>query len=47
MSYNKIVDLEVYMLSEDFANEIWGIVLKRDFFAKDTVGKQVCRCAEI
>ena len=32
MSYNKIEDLEVYMLAEDFANEIWDIVIKWDFF---------------
>lgn len=46
MSYNKIENLEVYLLAEDFANEIWDIVLKWDFFTKDTVGKQVCRCAD-
>lgn len=31
---------------EDFANEIWDIVLKWDFFAKDTDGKQICGCAD-
>ncbi|TKC10787.1 four helix bundle protein [Pedobacter polaris] len=46
MSYNRIEDLEVYLLAEDFANEIWDIVVQWDFFAKDTVGKQVCRCAD-
>jgi four helix bundle protein len=46
MSYNKIEDLEVYMLAEEFSSEIWDIVMKWDFFAKDTVGKQVCRCAD-
>ncbi len=38
MSYNRIEDLEVYMLAEDLSNEIWDITTKWDFFAKDTVG---------
>ena len=46
MSYNRIEDLEVYMLAEEFANEVWDVVIKWDYFAKDTVGKQVCRCAD-
>lgn len=46
MSYNRIEDLEVYMLAEEFANEVWDLVIKWDYFAKDTVGKQVCRCAD-
>ncbi len=46
MSYNRIEDLEVYMLAEEFSNEIWDLTTKWDFFAKDTVGKQVCRCAD-
>lgn len=46
MSYNKIEDLEVYMLAEEFSNEVWDIVVKWDFFAKDTVGKQICRSAD-
>lgn len=45
MSYNRIEDLEVYMLAEEFSNEIWNIAAKWDYFAKDTVGKQICRCA--
>ncbi|HEY0244890.1 MAG TPA: four helix bundle protein [Mucilaginibacter sp.] len=43
---NRIEDLEVYNLSEDFSNKIWDIVLKWDFFAKDTVGKQIVRSAD-
>lgn len=46
MSYNRIEDLEVYMLAEDLSNEIWDITTKWDFFAKDTVGKQVCRAVD-
>jgi four helix bundle protein len=46
MSYNRIEDLEVYMLSEELANEVWDVVIKWDYFTKDTVGKQVCRSAD-
>ena len=43
---NRIEDLEVYTLSEDFSNKIWEIVLSWDYFAKDTVGKQIVRSAD-
>ena len=46
MSYNRIEDLEVYMLAEDLSNEIWNVVIRWDFFAKETVGKQICRAAD-
>lgn len=46
MSYNRIEDLEVYILAEDLSNEIWDITSKWDFFTKDAVGKQVCRAAD-
>ena len=38
--------LEVYTLSETFSNEIWNIVLKWDYFSKDTIGKQLVRAAD-
>ncbi|RZK65645.1 MAG: four helix bundle protein [Pedobacter sp.] len=46
MSYNRIEDLEVYMLAENLSNEIWDITTTWDFFAKDTIGKQICRAAD-
>jgi len=46
MSYNRIEDLEVYIFAEDISDEIWNIVLTWDFFAKDTIGKQLCRAAD-
>ncbi|WAC39366.1 four helix bundle protein [Pedobacter sp. SL55] len=46
MSYNKIEELDVYNLAEEISDEIWNIVLTWDFFAKDTVGKQICRAAD-
>ena len=46
MSYNRIEELEVYILSEELSDEIWNIVVTWDFFAKDTIGKQICRAAD-
>jgi len=43
---NRLEDLEVYTLSEVFGNEIWDIVIGWDYFAKDTVGKQMVRSAD-
>ena len=39
-------NLEVYKLSEQLANEIWNIVQKWNYFAKDTIGKQIVRSAD-
>jgi four helix bundle protein len=38
--------LQVYKLSEKLADRIWRIVIRWDFFAKDTVGKQLIRAAD-
>lgn len=38
--------LRVYRLAEKFADEIWSAVVKWDYFAKDTVGKQLVRAAD-
>ena len=46
MSYYNLEDLEVYQLAESFSNEIWFIVAEWDYFAKDTVGKQMVRSAD-
>ncbi|MGZ3750482.1 MAG: four helix bundle protein [Mucilaginibacter sp.] len=43
---NRLEDLEIYTLSEQFANEIWFIVVKWEIFAKDTIGKQLVRSAD-
>ncbi|MEM9003857.1 MAG: four helix bundle protein [Cyanobacteria bacterium P01_F01_bin.86] len=39
-------ELEVYQLAERLSDEIWQIVATWDFFAKDTVGKQLVRSAD-
>src|ERR1700744_2984383 len=46
MSYYNLEDLELYQLTESFSNEIWVIVSEWDYFAKDTVGKQMVRSAD-
>jgi len=38
--------LKVYQLSEKLANEIWFIVQEWDYFAKDTIGKQIVKSAD-
>jgi four helix bundle protein len=43
---NRLEDLEIYNLSEQFANEIWFIVIEWEYFAKDTLGKQIARSAD-
>lgn len=39
-------DLQVYHLAETLADEVWGIVIAWDQFARDTVGKQLVRAAD-
>lgn len=46
MSYYNLEDLELYQLAETFSNEIWFLVREWDYFAKDTVGKQIVRSAD-
>jgi four helix bundle protein len=43
---NRIEDLEIYNLSETFSNAVWDLVLPWDYFAKDTIGKQLVRSAD-
>jgi len=46
MSYYNLDELEVYQLAESFSDEVWFIVSEWDYFAKDTVGKQMVRSAD-
>jgi four helix bundle protein len=41
-----IDDLEIYLLSIKIGDDIWGLVIKWDYFAKDTIGKQLVRAAD-
>ena len=43
---SRFQDLIVYQLSEKLANKLWFIVQDWDYFAKDTVGKQIIRSVD-
>ena len=42
----KLEELQVYQLSMKMGEEVWEIVIKWDYFAKDTIGKQVVRAVD-
>jgi len=42
----KLEELNVYKLSMDMSEKIWEIVVKWDYFTKDTLGKQLVRAAD-
>src|SRR5208282_6445842 len=46
MSRTNFENLRVYKLAEELADEIWKIVLRWDTFARDTIGRQIVRCAD-
>lgn len=39
-------ELRVYNLSMEMAERVWDIVIKWDFFAKDTIGKQLVKAVD-
>lgn len=39
----KLEEFRVYQLSMDLGEEVWNLVIKWDYFAKDTIGKQLVR----
>ncbi|AFY31700.1 four helix bundle protein [Calothrix sp. PCC 7507] len=46
MAAKRFQDLQVYQLSERLADDIWKMVDGWNFFAKDTIGKQIVRSAD-
>src|SRR5258705_7794973 len=46
MTILRLEDLEVYQKAMKFGDEIWEIVMKWDFFQRDTIGKQLVRTAD-
>lgn len=42
----KLEELQVYELSMDIAERIWDIVIKWDYFLKDTIGKQLVKASD-
>lgn len=45
-SYLTIEKISAYNKSFNFSNEVWNKVVRWDYFAKDTVGKQFVRSAD-
>ena len=39
-------NLQIYQLAEKLSDEIWKLVATWDYFAKDTVGKQIVRASD-
>ena len=42
----KVEDLDIYKMAEGLSDRIWEICIKWDYFAKDTIGKQLVRAAD-
>ena len=47
MERTNLEKLRVYRLSEKLADELWRIVMHWDYFARDTVSKQLVRAGDI
>ena len=41
-----VADLDIYQMAEDLSDRVWEISIKWDYFAKDTIGKQLVRAAD-
>ena len=46
MNYLKLNDIGAYRISFHLSNYIWSIVIKWDYFSKDTIGKQFVRAID-
>ncbi len=44
--YLKLNDIEAYRIAFKLSKQVWDIILKRDYFAKDTVGKQFVKSVD-
>jgi four helix bundle protein len=42
----KLEDPQVYQLAMDIGEKVWELVIEWDYFAKDTIGKQLIRAAD-
>jgi four helix bundle protein len=42
----KLEEFNVYQMAMETGEEIWNIVIKWDYFAKDTIGKQFVRAID-
>jgi four helix bundle protein len=39
-------DIEVFVISEELANFVWDIVLRWNYFEKETIGRQMVRAVD-
>lgn len=46
MPVQPLEDLEIYMIAEKLADKWWEIVSRWNFFAQDTIGKQLVRAID-
>ncbi len=44
--YLKLNDIEAYKIAFKLSNQVWDIVIKWEYFAKDTVGKQFVKAVD-
>jgi four helix bundle protein len=44
--YLKLNDIESYKIAFKLSNQVWDIVIKWDYFAKETVGKQFVKAVD-
>jgi four helix bundle protein len=42
----RLDDLRVYQLSMTLGEDVWNIVIKWDYFSKDTIGKQLVKAVD-
>ncbi len=42
----RLEELNVYQLAMDIGERVWAVVVKWDYFAKDTVGKQLVKSVD-
>ena len=42
----RVEDLDIYQMAEDLSDRVWEICIKWDYFAKDTIGKQLVRSTD-
>lgn len=46
MQRTNFENLDIYKLSEKLADQLWKMVVKWDWFAKDTIGKQLVKAGD-
>ena len=42
----KLIELEVFILAEELSNYIWDIVIRWNYYEKETIGKQLIRATD-